>query len=76
MPPMAGPATRLALTIEELSAIALGRSARSSIMVTTNACRAGVSKALMTPWKTWSAEDLADGDDAGEGEDRERQRLY
>ncbi len=50
---MEGPRIRLAFTIEELSAMALGRSARSSIMVTTNAWRAGVSNALITPWHTW-----------------------
>jgi len=42
---------RLAFTIDELRAIALGRSARSSTISTTKACRAGVSKALTTPWK-------------------------
>ena len=35
--------------------MALGRSARSSTISTTNACRAGVSNALMIPCATWSS---------------------
>ncbi len=45
---------RLPLTIDELSAIAFGRSRRSSTISLTNACRAGVSNELMTPWITCS----------------------
>ena len=48
-PPMDGPMMRLPFTIDEFSAMAFGRSARSSTISTTNAWRAGVSKALMTP---------------------------
>ena len=51
-PPSDGPATRLAFTIEELRAMALGTSARPSTIETTKACRAGVSKALIIPWNT------------------------
>jgi hypothetical protein len=52
---MDGPMMRLPLTIEELSAMAFGRSRRSPIISLTNACRAGVSNALMTPCRIWSA---------------------
>ena len=45
---------RDALNIVEFSAIALGRSAGSSTISTTNAWRAGVSNALITPWKSCS----------------------
>ena len=48
-PPIDGPMIRLPLTIDEFKAIAFGRSPRSSTISTTNACRAGVSKALITP---------------------------
>ena len=48
-PPIAGPIMRLPLTSDELSAMALGRSARSSTIWTTNDWRAGVSNALTTP---------------------------
>ena len=51
-PPTDGPMMRLAFTIDELSAIAFGRSSRSSIICTTNAWRAGVSNALITPCTT------------------------
>ena len=53
-PPMLGPMIRLAFTIDELRAMALGRSARSSTISTTNAWRPGVSKVLMMPCATWS----------------------
>ena len=52
MPPIDGPMIRLAFTIDELSAMAFGRSARSSTISTTNDWRAGVSKALMIPCTT------------------------
>jgi len=45
---------RLPLTIAEFNAIALAMSARSSTISTTKVWRAGVSNALMTPWRTWS----------------------
>ena len=48
-PPIDGPMIRLAFTIVELSAMALGRSAGSSTICTTNDWRAGVSNALMMP---------------------------
>ena len=54
-PPMLGPRMRLAFTIEELRAMALGRSARSSIISTTKDCRAGVSNELITPCTSCSA---------------------
>jgi hypothetical protein len=53
-PAAAGPIRRAALTMDELSAIALGRSARSSTIWTTIDCRAGMSNALMSPWKMLS----------------------
>ena len=61
-PPIDGPMIRLPLTIDEFSAIAFGRSARSSTISTTNAWRAGVSNALMTPCTTCSSEDRPHGD--------------
>jgi hypothetical protein len=54
-PATAGPTNRAPLTIDELSAIAFGRSSRSSIISTRNACLAGMSKALTTPRKRESA---------------------
>ncbi len=48
-PAIDGPRMREALTIEELRAMAFGRSSRSSTISTTKACRAGVSKALISP---------------------------
>jgi hypothetical protein len=53
-PATAGPTMRLPFTIDELSAMAFERSARSSSSVITNAWRAGVSKAPMTPCASWS----------------------
>jgi len=50
---MDGPTTRLAVTMDELSAMAFERCERSSTISTTNACRAGVSNALMIPCATW-----------------------
>jgi len=52
---MAGPTSRAALKFDELSAMALPRSARSSIIRTTDACRVGISTALTSPWNTVSA---------------------
>lgn len=49
---MAGPTSRALLKFEELSAMALLRSARSSIIRTTKACRVGISTALTTPWNS------------------------
>ena len=72
---MEGPRIRLAFTIDELSAMALGRSARSSIIVTTNAWRAGVSNALITPWHTWRPSTIGDRDDPGQRQHGQRQRL-
>jgi hypothetical protein len=54
-PPIDGPSRRAALNIDELSAMALGRSARSSIISTTKACRPGMSKELIRPWKAASS---------------------
>ena len=48
-PATAGPTIRLPLTMDEFSAMAFGKSARSSTICTTNAWRAGVSNALITP---------------------------
>src|ERR1043165_4448972 len=53
-PPIDGPMMRVPLTIDELRAIAFGRSRRSSTISLTNACRAGVSNELMTPCTTCS----------------------
>ncbi len=49
---MAGPTRRALLKFDELRAMALPRSARSSIIRTTNAWRVGISTALTTPWKS------------------------
>ncbi len=54
-PAIDGPSSRATLTIDELSAIALGRSALSSISSLRNACRPGMSNALTIPWTTLSA---------------------
>jgi hypothetical protein len=54
-PAIAGPSRRAPLNIELLSAIALGRSSRRSIISTTNACRAGASKALTKPCNRFSS---------------------
>ena len=48
IPPSAGPMMRAPLNIIELTAMAFGKSSRPTIS-TTNACRAGPSKALITP---------------------------
>ncbi len=55
MPPIDGPMMREALIIDEFSAMAFGRSSRSSTISTTNACRAGVSNELITPCTSCSA---------------------
>ena len=47
-PATAGPSMRAAFTIDELSAIALGRSSRVTISM-TNDCRVGMSNAFTTP---------------------------
>ncbi len=72
---MAGPSSRAALTIDELSAMALGRSSRSSTIWTTIDCRAGMSKALMRPWKTLSARTCQTWMTPAERERREQRRL-
>ena len=66
---------RLPFTIVELSAMALGRCARSSTISTTNDWRAGVSNALMIPWTTCSTRMYATVIDAGERQHGERERL-
>ena len=48
-PPIDGPIIRVPLTIDEFSAMAFGRSRRSSTISLTNAWRAGVSNELMMP---------------------------
>ena len=53
-PAIDGPSSRATLTIDELSAIALGRSALSSISSLRNACRPGMSNALTIPCATLS----------------------
>ncbi len=52
---MAGPISRAPLAIEELMAMALPRSVRSSTIRTRKDWRAGMSKALMKPCTTASA---------------------
>ncbi len=54
MPATDGPTSLAALTIDELSAIAFGRSSRLSTISIRNAWRAGMSTALMSPWKMLS----------------------
>ena len=49
-----GPISRATFTIDEFSAMALLRSSRCSTISTTKACRAGMSKALISPWKALS----------------------
>ena len=48
---MAGPISRAPLAIEELMAMALPRSLRSSTICTRKDWRPGMSKALINPWK-------------------------
>ncbi len=48
---MAGPISRAPFAIEELMAMALLRSLRSSTICTRNDCRPGMSKALIKPCK-------------------------
>ncbi len=71
---MAGPTSRAVCTIEELSAIALPRSFRSSTISITNAWRAGMSRALMKPWSRFNKK-IVDGDDLFQREIREGKRL-
>ncbi len=47
---MAGPTSRAPLAIDELIAMALLRSFRSSTICTRNDWRAGMSNALISPW--------------------------
>ncbi len=54
-PAIEGPRSLAALTIDELRAMAFGKSRRSSTISTTNDWRAGMSIALMTPWRACSA---------------------
>ena len=54
-PATLGPTRRAALNMDELSAMALPRSRLSSISVTTNACRPGMSNAFTIPWNTLTA---------------------
>ena len=61
--------------MDEFSAIAFARSARSSTSSTTNAWRAGVSNALMRPWTTWSSRIDRTVTRAGQRQAGERQRL-
>src|ERR1039457_771773 len=55
MPEMAGPINRAKFTIDELSAMALGKSSLLSIISLTIDCLAGTSKALMVPSRTLNA---------------------
>ena len=55
--------------------MALPRSARSSTICTTNAWRAGMSKALTSPWNTHQREHLPNRDHAGQRQPRQGERL-
>ena len=59
MPAIAGPTTRDALNIDELSAMAFIRSARPTIS-TMKDWRAGMSNALTTPEQGGESEDVPD----------------
>jgi len=48
-PASEGPTSRATFTIDELIAIAFDRSLRSSTICTMNACRPGMSNALISP---------------------------
>ena len=52
MPANEGPTSRARFTIDEFSAIAFGRSLRSSIICTSSDCRTGMSNALISPCAT------------------------
>ena len=54
-PASEGPISRAVLTIDELMAMALERSPRSSTIFTMNDCRPGISNALITPCIALSA---------------------
>ena len=54
IPASDGPTSRAMFTMDELMAMALERSLRSSTMVTMKAWRPGISKALMMPCITLS----------------------
>jgi len=54
MPASEGPMSRATFTMDELIAMALPRSARSSTICTMNDWRPGMSNALMTPCRTLS----------------------
>ena len=75
-PAIDGPRSRAPLTIEELRAMALGRSARSSTISTTKACRAGMSNALITPCRSCRPAIVRHRDHARERESGERKRLH
>ena len=49
---MAGPISRAPLASDELRAMALPRSSRSSTICPTKICRRGASNALTRPWNT------------------------
>ena len=55
--------------------MAFGRSSRFSTISTTKAWRAGMSKALISPWKRLSARTCQMLIDAGERQPRQRRRL-
>ena len=55
--------------------MAFGRSSRSSTISTTNACRAGVSNALIDPLHELQHDDLGHGDHVRQRQHRQRERL-
>ena len=62
-------------TMEEFKAIALLRSSLSSTIWITKACRAGVSKALITSLKRLQGQDFPNIDDMQKRQRRQRERL-
>ena len=62
--------------MDEFSAIAFPRSARSSIISITKAWRAGMSKALIMPWNSASADHPRQVQVTRERQSSHRQRLH
>ena len=74
-PAVAGPTQTRPWTIVEFRAMALARSSRSVTISTRNACRAGMSNALISPWNRLRAMISADVDDVRQRQPGQHERL-
>ena len=72
---MAGPISRAPLAIEELMAMALLRSLRSSTICTRKDWRAGMSKALISALQHGESDDFPESDDMRQRERGHGERL-